>query len=171
MATRFEAYTADGVVRAHVAGEGRLGELLESEASLVLEMGRLAWLDGSPPISWMRQTLRTDDLLVVVAPDDQLIPTHAVWHDLRLLAGPYAISGLLPTLPGFDPGRAISRPSGTFILLADVGIGPAGSDPAATSHHAHAWVNRFAVERVEADLELGFFFSGAESEIRAAGGA
>ncbi len=29
--------------------------------------------------------------------------------------------------------------------------------------HALAWVNRYVVERVEADIELGFFFPGAES--------
>ncbi len=31
--------------------------------------------------------------------------------------------------------------------------------------HALAWVNRYVVERVESDLELGFFFPGAESVI------
>ena len=33
-----------------------------------------------------------------------------------------------------------------------------------TVEHALAWVNRYVVERVEADIELGFFFPGADVE-------
>ena len=65
-------------------------------------------------------------------------------------------------MPGFDPGRALARPTGEFVLLRDVRIallddadGPAVGQPS-------AFVNRYVVDRVAADLMLGFFFPGAE---------
>ena len=34
---------------------------------------------------------------------------------ISLVVGPYIVAGELPTLPGFDPGRALTRPSGEFV--------------------------------------------------------
>ena len=62
----------------------------------------------------------SDDVLVAVADDDPGIPVHAAWHHIELETGPYTIEGELATLPGFDPGRALTRPSGEFLLLRDV---------------------------------------------------
>jgi hypothetical protein len=78
--------------------------------------------------------------------------------------GPYLVEGEMPTFPGFDPGRALTRPTGDFVLLRDVRVGPRDSpDPLASSDTVgqHALVNRYGVESVACDLMLGFFFPGA----------
>ncbi len=71
----------------------------------------------------------------------------------------------MPTLPGFDPGRALTRPSGEFVLLRDVSVGRRTATGTATPPipvGRHALVNRYGVESVACDLMLGFFFPGAE---------
>jgi hypothetical protein len=85
-----------------------------------------------------------------------------VWHIVRLEAGIYRIDGELPTMPGFDPGRALMRPSGEFVLLREVRVELIDRPDVGTVSVPHAFVNRYTVERVEADLMLGFFFPGAE---------
>ncbi len=112
--------------------------------------------------------LSLDDLCVAVAAPDTNIPGHMAWHSLILHTGPWRVLGDMPTMPGFDPGRALARPTGTFVLLRDVRIGlPDRAD--AEDGHPFAWINRYVVERVEADLELTLFFPGATSALRAAG--
>ena len=59
----------------------------------------------------------------MVSDDDPFIAAHAAWHAIELEVGPYTVSGDLPTLPGFDPGRALTRPSGEFVMLRDVRLG------------------------------------------------
>ena len=105
----------------------------------------------------------TDDLFVVVAPPDTPIPVHPAWHDVILVCGPYLVTGRMPTMPGFDPARALARPTGTFVLLDHVTLSLAAVPDGGSIEHALAWVNRYVVERVESDLELGFFFPGARS--------
>jgi hypothetical protein len=68
-------------------------------------------------------------------------------------------------LPGFDPARALARPTGSFVLLGDVRIGLGGRPDDGVDVHPLAWVNRYTVDRIESDLELGFFFPGAESTV------
>ncbi len=105
-----------------------------------------------------------DDILVAVADDDPTLPVHAVWHHVHLDAGPYVVEGELATMPGFDPGRALTRPSGEFVLLRDVRLSrPGRPDVRRRRSGDHALVNRYAVERIRADLMLGFFFPGAET--------
>ena len=64
-------------------------------------------------------------------------------------------------MPGFDPGRALTRPSGEFLLLRDVRLSVRERPEAGVAVGDHALVNRYAVERIRADLMLGFFFPGA----------
>jgi hypothetical protein len=170
MAIQFEAYTAEGILRGTVGPTGRLGDLLAASASIAVEAAIATPLDGRPPTTRGRTELAVDDLLIVVAPADTPAPVHASWHDLALVAGPYAVEGLLPTLPGFDPGRALARPSGTFVLVASARVSLAGEPSAGSVEHRFAWVNRYTVERVEADIELGIFFPGAASELLGRGG-
>ena len=106
-------------------------------------------------------SIPSDDVLVAVADDDPGIPVHAAWHHVELEAGPYAIEGDLATLPGFDPGRALTRPSGEFLLLRDIRLSLREHPESGVSSGDHALVNRYAVERIKADLMLGFFFPGA----------
>jgi hypothetical protein len=165
MTIQFEAYTAEGIRHGAIAGDGRLGDLLESLEQVDVEAGHLAYLDGSRTIDQPAARLEVDDFLVVVAPPETSGPAHSMWHDVRIHIGPYLIEARLPTLPGFDPARALARPSGSFVLLGDVRIGLGGRPDDGVDLLPLAWVNRYTVDRIESDLELGFFFPGAESSV------
>ncbi len=106
-------------------------------------------------------SIPVDDLLVAVADDDPFIPVHASWHAVRVELGPYWLEGELPTLPGYDPGRALTRPTGEFVMLRDVRMAVLGDEGPGVTVGQHALVNRYGVERVTADIMLGFFFPGA----------
>lgn len=107
-----------------------------------------------------RVAIDPDELLVLCSESEEL-PIHATWHAVELEVGPYLINGDLPTLPGFDPGRALARPGGQFLLLREVRVELLGNPDGGRVERAHAYVNRYAVERVAADIDLGFFFPGA----------
>lgn len=162
MPIRVEIYGGSGVATGVVARAGRLREILESGLDLLVE--RAAWLplDGSPAQPRGEIAVAEDDILVAVAEVAEDGPVHAQWHDISLDVGPYRVTGQMPTMPGFDPGRALARPTGAFVLLRDVRISlVAEADGAAVGQPA-AFVNRYVVDRVKADLMLGFFFPGAE---------
>ena len=93
--------------------------------------------------------------------DETAIPVHASWHALRIHVGPYVMEGELPTLPGYDPERALARPNGEFVLLRDPRLGRLDSSDTLVPIGRQALVNRYDVEHVEADIMLGFFFPGA----------
>lgn len=170
MAIRFEAYTADGILRGTVGPEGRLGDLLEAFDSIAVDAAVVTPFDGRPAAAPSRTEFATDDLLIVVAPASTPTAVHASWHELSLVAGPYSIEGLLPTLPGFDPARALARPTGTFVLLGSASLGLAGDPGAGRLEHPFVWVNRYTVETIRADIELGIFFPGAASVLVARSG-
>jgi hypothetical protein len=161
MSIRVDVHSAQGVARGVVARSGHLRDVLEAGGDLRVE--RATWQPhGSATARQAGElVIAIDDILVAIGDDDPTIPVHASWHQLELDVPPYRLTGELPTLPGYDPGRALTRPTGTFVTLRDVeagavaGIG--GSRPLA---HV-ALVNRYAVERVSADLMLGFYFPGA----------
>jgi len=159
-----DAYTLGGVASGVLSREGHLREILEQEGQLTL--GRVQWrpLDGKlQPAGDV--TIAIDDILIAVAVDETAIPVHAQWHAIRLELGPYVVEGEMPTMPGFDPGRALTRPTGEFVLLRDVRIGrrtEREGAPANLPIGHHALVNRYIVETVAADLMLGFFFPGAQ---------
>jgi hypothetical protein len=112
-------------------------------------------------------TIPSDDALIVTSDDDPFIAAHAAWHDIELDVGPYHLTGELPTLPGFDPGRALTRPSGEFVMLRAVRLSLLADQEQVIECH-HALVNRYGVDRVRADLMLGFFFPGAAMDDPAA---
>jgi hypothetical protein len=163
MPIRVDAYIAGGVASGVLARAGTLREVIEHDGVLTLEQVQWQSLDGRPGPA-ANVTIPIDDVLIAVADDDPMIPVHASWHGIRLDVGPYTIEGEMPTLPGFDPGRALTRPTGEFVLLKDVSIGrrtdvtPA---PPLTPIGHHALINRYVVESVACDLMLGFFFPGA----------
>jgi hypothetical protein len=159
-----DAYTMGGVASGVLPRPGHLREIMEHEGRLDLE--RVQWqpLEGA-----VQQTsnvsIPIDDVLIAVADDESLIPVHAQWHSIRLELGPYVVEGEMPTMPGFDPGRALTRPTGEFVLLRDVRLGRRSTEEAAPADIPigdHALINRYVVEAVSADLMLGFFFPGAE---------
>jgi hypothetical protein len=162
MSIGLDGYTLTGVLHAAIVASGRLSDALEGDAPLRLASGRLVRLDAGVAQDVTGIALPLDDLCLAVAAPDTAIPGHLAWHALILRAGPWRIEGAMPTMPGFDPGRALARPQGTFVLLRDVRIGLPGQ-PGAEDTVPYGWVNRYVVDRVEADIDLGFFFPGAEA--------
>ncbi len=179
MPVAFEGYTGDGLVRGTLdAGERledalgvgeRLADALGVASELTLTGAGLILVDGSE-LALSRTTILVDDLVAVAAPPSMAGPVHAVWHDITLAAGPYRIDALLPTMPGFDPARALARPSGTFVLVASASIRLADDPDAGDLEYARLLVNRYAVDRVESDIELSLFFPGAVSAVSARAG-
>jgi hypothetical protein len=164
MPIRVDAYIETGVASGVLARAGHLREILETSSTLELE--RVAWQGLHDPASSPSGpvTIAIDDLLVAVADDDPSIPVHASWHAITLDVGPYRVVGEMPTLPGYDPGRALARPTGEFVLLRDVHLARREDPGPGQSIGDHALINRYGVERVSADIMLGFFFPGAVME-------
>jgi hypothetical protein len=161
MPIRVEAYTLEGILTGVIAWPGHLRDALENRESLPIEEATLAPLDGSRPAPPAELQLVVDDVVLAVPDEEMTGPVHAAWHAIRLEAGPYEINGELATMPGFDPGRALTRPTGEFVLLRDVRIGLLEHPEIGQAEHPQGLVNRYTVDAVEADLMLGFFFPGA----------
>ncbi|MEA2545877.1 MAG: hypothetical protein QOI09_1150 [Chloroflexota bacterium] len=161
MPFRVEIYAADGVAIAVVARSGSLREIVESGSALLLERATWHPIDGSPPEPRGELSLAPDDIHIAVGETVEEGPVHAQWHDVMVDVGPYHVTGQMPTMPGFDPGRALARPTGEFVLLRDVQVALVGREDDGSVGHPSALVNRYVVDRVEADLMLGFFFPGA----------
>jgi hypothetical protein len=165
MPIRVEAYTAAGVATGVVARHGPLREILEGSTDVVIERSRWLPLDGSGEKASGELRLVVDDIFLVVADEPDGIPVHAQWHTIELDAGPYRVHGEMPTMPGFDPGRALARPTGDYVLLRDTRITLIDRDDAGESRSNQLLVNRYTVDRIAADLMLGFFFPGAAMTI------
>jgi hypothetical protein len=161
MAIRVDAYTSRGMASGVLARPGSLRDTLEADGSLLLD--RAAWqaIDDVTARVAGSMTIPSDDVLIAVADDDPGIPVHASWHRVHLESGPYTVEGDLATMPGFDPGRALTRPSGEFLLLRDIRLSVRSNPDAGVAQGDHALVNRYGVDRIRADLMLGFFFPGA----------
>lgn len=164
MPIRIDAYIEGGVASGVVARAGHLREILDQDGELVLERVSFRASDEGTTRPSPDLTIPIDDLLVVVIEDDGSTAVHATWHAIRIVVGPYVVEGEMPTLPGFDPDRSLTRPTGEFVAIRDVRLARIRADglPTATEPvGAHALVNRYVVEEVVADLMLGFYFPGA----------
>jgi len=159
------AYLQEGVLGGVIDSPEHLRDLLESSERLQVTESTWTPLDGGLPTSPGEATIVMDDLAVAAGDEELPGPVHAAFHAIRLEAGPYLIRGDMATLPGFDPGRALTRPTGTFVLLSDVKVSLLADANAGTATHERAFVNRYSVDRVDADLMLGFFFPGAHMEM------
>jgi hypothetical protein len=104
---RVEAYTADGIATGMVDRAGSLRDSLEGSSELAVLGAQWLPLDGSGERSAGDVVVPIDDLLLAVGEAGEA-PVHAQWHDVELDAGPYRLRGEMPTLPGFDPGRALA---------------------------------------------------------------
>ena len=162
MPSRVEIYAAEGVAIAVVPQAGSLREIVEAGETVNLEGVTWHPLDGSPAQPAGNRSVAPDDIHIAASDAFEDGPVHATWHDVTVDCGPYRVTGQMPTMPGFDPGRALARPTGEFVLLRDVEIVLLGREGAGSVHQRSALVNRYVVDRVEADLMLGFFFPGAE---------
>jgi len=161
------AYLQEGVLGGVIDSSEHLRDLLESSERLRVTESTWTPLDGGLPTTPGEATIVIDDLALAAGDEELAGPVHAAFHAIRLEAGPYLIRGELATLPGFDPGRALTRPTGTFVLLNDVKVSLLADANAGTASHDRALVNRYSVDRVDADLMLGFFFPGAQMEMPA----
>ena len=132
------------------------------DLSLPIALGDARWypFDGGEPSRPGTAQVAPDDILLIVTPAPELT-IHLAWFPLDLDVGPYLVSGSLPTHPGFDPERALARPSGPFIPLRAVTIELAGRADTTRAERGYVHVNRYAVDRVASALMLGFFFPGA----------
>ena len=120
-------------------------------------------IDGSAPERRGAITVPADEILVVIlAPPPFTI--HASWYPIELEVGPYHIEARLPTAPGFDPARALARPTGAFVGLRELSISLAGRPEAGIAQRAWGHVNRYAVDWVTSSLMLAYFFPGATHE-------
>lgn len=169
MPVAFEGYTSDGLVRGRLDTDERLEDLLEAASELEVGSAELVLVDGSE-LATARIAVAVDDLVAVSPPPSTVGPVHAVWHDITLAAGPYRIDGLLPTVPGFDPARALARPGGTFVLIGSASIRLAADPDAGDLEYERLLINRYAVDRVASDIELSLFFPGAVSEVSSRAG-
>ena len=161
MPIRVNAYTSGGMASGILARPGRLRDALETNGSLPLDRANWQAIDDERTQAAGSMTIPSDDVIIAVADDDPGGPVHASWHHIHVESGPYTIEGDLATLPGFDPGRALTRPTGEFVLLRDIRLSVRAKPEAGVSMGDHALINRYAVERIRADLMLGFFFPGA----------
>jgi hypothetical protein len=161
MAIRVEVYTTGGMASGVLARPGTLREALTTDAEIHLDHAAWQAIGDAAPRSAGTLTFASDDILLAVADEAPSGPMHAAWHHVLLDAGPYLVEGELATMPGFDPGRSLTRPSGEWVLLRDVRLSIASHPEAGVSMGDHALVNRYGVERIRADLMLGFFFPGA----------
>jgi hypothetical protein len=164
MGTPFQAYTNEGILRGELPDAARLGDILETEPEIELQRVRWQPEGGSAVEQRPDSAISTDDLLLVIAPPETVTPGHSAWNPVTLVMPPYFVEAELPTLPGFDPGRALARPSGQFVLMGHVRVGSLASNDEAREEHPFAWVNRYAVERIDSELELPFYFPGAIQE-------
>ncbi len=156
-----EVYTAGGIASGTVVPAGAIHAQLEQGGSLQLD--NVGWIPIGGPSARAggRTEIAIDDIVLAHDPGDAELAIHAMWHPVLLDAGPYRIRGELPTLPGFDPGRALTRPSGTFVRLRDVRVELRDRPEAGATERPALFVNRYEVDRVQAGPMLGFFFPGA----------
>jgi len=161
MPVRIEIFAAGGIAVGALARSGHVRDALETTTPLTIERATWHALDGTKPRPIGEVSVVPDDVLIATTEEPDDLPVHAQWHDIALDIGPYRVRGQMPTMPGFDPGRALARPTGEFVQLRDVTIALTGEQVAGMARPA-ALANRYCVERVEADLMLGFFFPGAE---------
>ena len=159
-----EAYTAIGVATGSASPSGGPRDALEAEGSLTIDGGSWYPLDGSGPRALTSRPVSADDILVLSLTEDPEVPAHHTWHPILLEAGPFTITGELPTQPGFDPHRAITRPGGTFLLLRDVHVVLKDRPASGAVDRPFALVNRYAIDRAAAELALDFYFPGAVLE-------
>ncbi|HET9681039.1 MAG TPA: hypothetical protein VFP19_03300 [Candidatus Limnocylindrales bacterium] len=158
-----EIFTPTGVVSGSTARATVGSDTRGAPQPLPVDASRWYPLDGSPPERRGAITVPTDEILVVILAAPALT-IHASWYPIELDVGPYRLEARLPTAPGFDPARALARPTGAFVALRDVAITLPGRPDGGVAERPYAHVNRYAVDRVASNLMLGFFFPGATFE-------
>jgi hypothetical protein len=154
-----EIFTPTGVVAGNTPRPG-LTASPDLRSPVSVEKARWYPLDGAKPEHRGTVLIPPDDVLVV-AVDEPDMTIHATWYTLVLEMGPYRVWGRMGTPPGFDPAKALVRPGGAFVALRDGRIELMNRPGAGIAERPSIHVARYAVERVESTLMLGYFFPGA----------
>lgn len=157
-----EIFTPTGVI----AGTTPRDDLVQSpdlRSPVTIERARWYPIGGASPEHRGIVLVPPDDVLIVVSLDTEPM-VHSTWYALDLEVGPYRVRARMPVVPGFDAARAIARPGGAFVPLWDASIELIAQGEMVVAHRDSIHVNRYAVERVESSIMLGFFFPGAELE-------
>jgi hypothetical protein len=158
-----EVFTPTGVVSGSTARVTVGSDARGAPQPLPVDASRWYPLDGGRPERRGPVTVSADEILLVILATPSL-GIHASWYPIELDVGPYHLVGRLPTSPGFDPARALARPTGAFVAVRDVSISLPERLDAGVAERLWAQVNRYAVDRVASNLMLGFFFPGAALE-------
>jgi len=158
-----EIFTPTGVVTGTTARTTLGTDSKGGATPLPVDASRWYPLDGSKPQRRGSITVVPDEILVVVLAQPAFT-VHASWYPIELEVGPYHLDARLPVAPGFDPARALARPTGAFVALKDVSLSLIGRSDAGVAERGHAQVNRYAVDRIRSNLMLSFFFPGASLE-------
>ena len=167
MAVSVEAFLAEAYLAGTFAGtSAEVHKLLDAGSVIELRDVALVTLDHLADGAAERApvgTVATDEILFAAIPPDPDAPLiHHVYYTVKLSLGPYEILGEMAMFPGFDPGRALTRPASDFIDLMNAEVTIA--TPSGALEHAFDLlsVNRFAVEKVDCEVDVTFWFPGAE---------
>jgi hypothetical protein len=157
-----EVFTPTGVLAGLTAGVPLSHAGPDLTAALPVREARWFPLDGSSPAVERREVeIAPDDILIIATPPESIL-VHMTWFSVTLDLGPYRVTGELATHPGFDPERALARPSGIYVPIREARIELVDEAGAGAADRPHVQVNRYAVERVVSTLMLGHFFPGAQ---------
>jgi hypothetical protein len=108
----------------------------------------------------------SDEIMILALPRDPDAPhVHKVHFPVRLTIGPYVVTGELTMFPGFDPARALTRPTSDFIDIHDAIVRIATPTGEIEQPYDEVAVNRFAVEHIVSEIDMTFWFPGAEQEL------
>jgi hypothetical protein len=154
-----EIFTPTGVV-AGIMSRTDLVQQPDLRSPVPVDKARWYPLDGSKPEHRGTVLVPPDDVLVVYVPEPEMT-LHATWYSIVIEIGPYRVRGRMPTPVGFDPNRALARPGGAFVALREASVELMNRLDAGIAERSTVHVSRYAVERVESALMLGFFFPGA----------
>ncbi len=172
MAVSVEAFMPDAYLAGTFAGtSAALREQLDqgssvelSDVTLVPLVGMAEGIAEHAPVG----SMTPGDLCMAALPVDPDAPhIHRVYYTVDLGLGPYSVVGDMAMLPGFDPGRALTRPATEFVELFGAEVRIATPSEEIVQAYDHLSVNRFAVERVSCEVDVTFWFPGATQELPA----
>jgi hypothetical protein len=162
-----EAFLPNSYLAGEYGGSSmELGQRLESGSPVELRNVSIVAVAGlllGTSDRLVAVTLGLDELLLVAAAADADEPVvHHVYYPVQLSIGPYAVGGELGLFPGFDPGRALTRPATGFLPLRDAHVRITTPSGELDQPYGRLFVNRYSVERVTCEIDVTFWFPGAK---------
>jgi hypothetical protein len=172
MSVPLEAFLADLYLAATFEGAPEeLRRLLDTGALVRLtDVTLVALADlaaGAAERSAVGSVSADEILLASLPPEPVTLSIHRVPYPLEIWLGPYHVTGVMSILPGFDPGRALTRPASYFLDVTDAEVHIETAGGGLDQPYELLSVNRFAVERAKSEIDVTFWFPGAEQELPA----